>query len=95
MLAPPAAPAITNLAAPVVMASARHGEWPGRIQLDYLIGSRRECWEESWDSTIMLSSSIEAAPSLWLGIIHAHLMDLTEPPLEHQRAASSHPTLMR
>ena len=62
--------------------------WPPRIRLDYMIDRRRGRWEESWDSEMLLDSSIEAAASLWLAIVHVHLMDLTEPPLEHRRAAS-------
>ncbi len=60
--------------------------WPPRIRLDYRIGARRGRWVETWNHEMMVDSSIEAAASLWLAIVHAHLMDLTEPPLEHVRA---------
>ena len=62
--------------------------WPPRIRLDYRIGGRRGRWAETWDDEVTRDASIEAAANLWLAIVHTHLMDLTEPPIEHLRAAS-------
>jgi hypothetical protein len=61
--------------------------WPPVIRLDYSIDGIAGRWEAPWDDQVMRESSIEAAASLWLAIVHAHLMDLATPPSEHATAA--------
>jgi hypothetical protein len=61
--------------------------WPAVIRLDYRIGEQRGRWEEAWGEELEVGS-VEAAASLWLAIVHIHLMDLREPRPEDLRAAS-------
>jgi hypothetical protein len=62
--------------------------WPPVIQLDYRIGGKAGRWVETWEGETLRSEPLEAASGLWLSIVSIHLMDLTEPPPEHVRAAS-------
>jgi hypothetical protein len=61
--------------------------WPPVIRLDYTIDGGPGRWEAPWGDQVMRESSIEAAASLWLAVVHVHLMDLTAPPPEHAKAA--------
>jgi hypothetical protein len=59
---------------------------PPVIRLDYRIGDQRGRWEEEWGEELEVGS-VEAAASLWLAIVHIHLMDLVEPRPEDRLAS--------
>jgi hypothetical protein len=60
--------------------------WPAVIRLDYRIGDQRGRWEEEWGEELEVGS-VEAAASVWLAIVHIHLMDLVEPRPEDRLAS--------
>jgi len=59
-------------------------QWPPVIRLDYRIGEQRGRWIETWDDQTLRAGTLDAASGLWLSIVSAHLMDLTEPPAAEQ-----------
>jgi hypothetical protein len=67
---------------------SRPDEWPPTIKLDYRVSGKRGRWVDTWDDALLRTDPLDAASALWLSIVSIHLMDLSEPPPEHLRAAS-------
>ena len=49
--------------------------WPPTIRLDFRIGAEHRRWEDVWDIDVLRDETLEAASSLWLGVVHAHMAE--------------------